>query len=157
MNDKCAAGTGRFLDAAAAVMDLPLEQIGGVSLRSQAPLKITNVCTVFVESEIVSHLARGEKVEDILAGVHNAIAGRSVALMRRVGIKDDVAFTGGVSRNQGMVKALEDKLGTKLQVSEMSQFIGALGAAMFALERVKHGKDLPPRKMPAKTKAHGGH
>ena len=156
MNDKCAAGTGRFLEAAAAVLDLKLSEIGDVSLRSTNPLKITNVCTVFVESEIISHLARGEKVEDILRGVHNAIAGRSVALLRRVGIDAEVTFTGGVSRNLGMVRALEDRLALKVNVSEMSQYIGALGAAMFALERVKHGAPLPTA-VRAAADAHGGH
>lgn len=139
MNDKCAAGTGRFLEACAAVLNLELDEIGPVSLRSERPLRITNVCTVFVESEIVSHLARGKKVEDILRGVHGAIAGRSVALLRRVGIEEDVTFTGGVSRNVGMVKALEDRLGVVVHVHELSQFMGAIGAALFALERASAG------------------
>jgi len=158
MNDKCAAGTGRFLEAAATVLDLGLDAIGDVSLRSTAPLKITNVCTVFVESEIVSHLAKGEKVEDILGGVHNAIAGRSVALLRRVGIEDEVTFTGGVSRNAGMVHALAARLNTRINVNPMSQFVGALGAAMFSLERVRHGT-APPIAEPKENaaNAHGGH
>ena len=152
MNDKCAAGTGRFLDACAAVLDMKLSEIGDASLRSTHPLKITNVCTVFVESEIVSQLAHGEKVEDILRGVHNAIAGRSVALLRRVGIEEQMTFTGGVSRNGGMVRALEERLGMKINVNDLSQYVGALGAAAFALERVKHGIDLPARvERPAPT------
>jgi len=158
MNDKCAAGTGRFLEACAAVLDMKLSEIGDVSMRSTHPLKITNVCTVFVESEIVSQLARGEKVEDILRGVHNAIAGRSVALLRRVGIEAQVAFTGGVSRNGGMVRALEERLGLPINVNDLSQYIGALGAATFALERVKHGGELPPPPRPAGApQTHGGH
>jgi predicted CoA-substrate-specific enzyme activase len=155
MNDKCAAGTGRFLEASAAVLDLKLGEIGEVSLRSRAPLKITNVCTVFVESEIVSHLARGEAVEEILAGVHNAIAARSVALLRRVGIEPELTFTGGVSRNLGMIHALEERLEMKINVSELSQYVGALGAARFALERVRHGTELPPKAVRPET--HGGH
>ncbi len=141
MNDKCAAGTGRFLEACAAVLGLTLDEIGDVSMKSQKPLRITNVCTVFVESEIVSHLARGEAVEDILRGVHHAIAGRSVALLRRVGIDQDVTFTGGVSRNRGMVAALEERLQCHINVSPMSQYMGALGAALFAVERAEN---LPP-------------
>ncbi|MFQ5838948.1 MAG: acyl-CoA dehydratase activase [Thermoplasmata archaeon] len=140
MNDKCAAGTGRFLENAAAVLDLGLDDIGPVSLRSEKPLRITNVCTVFVESEIVSHLARGQLVEDILKGVHHAIAGRTIALIRRIGIEPEVTFTGGVSRNVGMVRALEEKFGMGINVSELSQYMGCLGAALFALERVEGGE-----------------
>ncbi|MBI3666812.1 MAG: 2-hydroxyglutaryl-CoA dehydratase [Acidobacteria bacterium] len=135
MNDKCAAGTGRFLESAAQVMGIELEELGPLSLASRLPLKITNVCTVFVETEIMSHLARGKKPEDILRGVHNSIASRTMALLRRVGIEEAVTFTGGVARNGGIVEALEERLGVKLRLSPDSQFIGALGAALFALER----------------------
>jgi predicted CoA-substrate-specific enzyme activase len=135
MNDKCAAGTGRFLDAAATTMGIPLDEIGPLSLLFQRTLKITNVCTVFVESEILAHLARGREPSDILRGVHLAIAARSVALMRRVGLNAEITFTGGVSRNVGIVRALEDKLGMPLNVSPDSQFMGAIGAALFALDR----------------------
>jgi predicted CoA-substrate-specific enzyme activase len=138
MNDKCAAGTGRFLDAAAHTLNLPLDEIGPLSLRSQDSLRITNVCAVFVESEIMAHLAKGRKVEDILRGVHQAIAGRSVALLRRIGIEAEVTFTGGVSRNAGMVAALEEKLGGRLNVCSDAQFTGAIGAAIFALEKSRH-------------------
>ena len=136
MNDKCAAGTGRFLVNAAGVLNLALDELGEVSLRGTKPVHLTTVCTVFVESDIMAYLAQGKKVEDILAGVHSAIASRTVALIRRVGIEEEVTFTGGVSRNIGMVKALEEKMQTKLNVSNESHFMGALGAALFALERV---------------------
>jgi predicted CoA-substrate-specific enzyme activase len=135
MNDKCAAGTGRFLEAAASTMAVPLDDIGAMSLQFKQPLKITNVCTVFVESEILAHLSRGRAPADILRGVHLAIASRSVALMRRVGLEPEITFTGGVSRNVGIVSALEEKLGQKLNVSEDAQYIGAIGAALFALDR----------------------
>ncbi len=137
MNDKCAAGTGRFLENSASVMDLTLDEIGPVSLQAEKPIRITNVCTVFVESEIVSHLARGEAVEDIMQGVHNAIAGRTIALVRRIGIDPEVTFTGGVSRNIGMVRSLEARFETAINVSELSQYMGCLGAALFALERAQ--------------------
>jgi (R)-2-hydroxyacyl-CoA dehydratese activating ATPase len=140
MNDKCAAGTGRFLAAAADVLGLKLDELGAISAESEKPLKITNVCTVFVEQEIVMHLARGCKVEDVLAGVHNAIAGRSVALLRRVGLDEEITFTGGVARNAGMVRALEHRLGVKLNVAPQSQHIGAIGAALFAWERAARGE-----------------
>jgi len=139
MNDKCAAGTGRFLSAAADVLELPLDDIGPVSLRASRSLKITNVCTVFVEAEIMNQLARGSAVEEILAGVHVSIAGRSIGLMRRVGLEDEITFTGGVSRNVGMVAALEARLERKLNVHKDAQFIGAIGASLFALERAAQG------------------
>jgi predicted CoA-substrate-specific enzyme activase len=135
MNDKCAAGTGRFLAAAADVLDLPLDEIGAVALTSTAPLRITNVCTVFVETEILSQLSRGKKVEDILAGVHSSIAQRSISLLRRIGLNAEITFTGGVSRNPGMVAALSDRLGMPINVSPDSPYNGALGAALFGHER----------------------
>lgn len=137
MNDKCAAGTGRFLVAAGEVMGISLDDLGGVALQSKNPLRITNVCTVFVETEIMSHLSRGSKAEDILAGVHQSIAARSVSLLRRVGIEPELTFTGGVSRNKGMVQALQEKLGIPINVNDDSQFIGAIGAALFAIDRAK--------------------
>jgi predicted CoA-substrate-specific enzyme activase len=139
MNDKCAAGTGRFLEAAAGVLDIPLDQIGPMSLRARHAVRLTNVCTVFVESEIVSSLAQGRSADEILKGVHSAIAARSASLLRRVAVEPELTFTGGVSRNGGMVAALEERLGMKVNVSPDSQFMGALGAALFALERAEGG------------------
>lgn len=138
MNDKCAAGTGRFLEAAAEVMELELDEIGPLALQARVPIKITNVCTVFVETEILSHLARGRKVSDVLAGVHRAIGRRAVGLMRRVGLEPEFTFTGGVSRNPGMCTALEERVGVKLNVSPESHYMGAIGAALFAWERAHH-------------------
>jgi predicted CoA-substrate-specific enzyme activase len=135
MNDKCAAGTGRFLASAADALGMGLDNIGEVSLRAKNPVRLTTVCTVFVESDIMSYLAQGKKSEDILGGVHSAIAARTISLIRRVGIEPEVTFTGGVSKNIGMVRALEEKLGMALNVSDDSHFVGALGAAIFALER----------------------
>jgi predicted CoA-substrate-specific enzyme activase len=135
MNDKCAAGTGRFLSAAADVTGLALDEIGPRALAARNPVRLTSVCTVFVESDIMSYLAQRKSVEDILGGVHKAIATRTMALVRRVGVEDEVTFTGGVSRNVGMVRALETVLGRPLNVSEEGHFMGALGAALFALER----------------------
>lgn len=135
MNDKCAAGTGRFLANAAETLELTLDEIGEISLKARLPVRLTTVCTVFVESDIISYVAQGKKVEDILGGVHRAIAARTVSLVRRVGIEEEITFTGGVSRNVGMVRALEERLETKLNVSPDSHFVGALGGAIFALER----------------------
>jgi predicted CoA-substrate-specific enzyme activase len=135
MNDKCAAGTGRFLSNAADVMGVSLDEVGPISLRGRHPVKIATVCTVFVESDILSYLAQGKKSEDILNGVHLAIAKRTASLARRVAMEPQITLTGGVARNVGMVKALEDVLGAKLQISEDAHFIGAIGAALFALEK----------------------
>jgi len=137
MNDKCAAGTGRFLGAASAALDIPLDQLGTTALRSTMPVKISTTCTVFAESEVLAWLGKGKKVEDILWGVHKSIASRSAGLMRRVGVTERVTFTGGVSRNQAMVTALEERLGVTLNVSEECHFIGALGAALFALDHIQ--------------------
>jgi predicted CoA-substrate-specific enzyme activase len=137
MNDKCAAGTGRFLSAAADVTGVGLDEIGPLSLEAKAPVRLTSVCTVFVESDIMSYLAQRKKIEDILGGVHKAIATRTMSLVRRVGVEEEVTFTGGVSRNVGMVRALEDVLGRPINVSPEGHFLGAMGAALFALERAQ--------------------
>ncbi len=137
MNDKCAAGTGRFLSAAAEVTGMGLDEIGPISLQAKNPVRLTSVCTVFVESDIMSYLAQRKTVEDILGGVHKAIATRTMALVRRVGVEEEVTFTGGVSRNIGMVKGLEAVLGRSINVHEEGHYIGALGAALFALERAE--------------------
>ncbi|MBM4167436.1 MAG: 2-hydroxyglutaryl-CoA dehydratase [Ignavibacteria bacterium] len=157
MNDKCAAGTGRFLSASADVMGISLDELGDVALQSTIPLRITNVCTVFVETEIMNHLSKGRKGEDILAGVHQSISARSVSLLRRVGLEAEITFTGGVSKNKGMVFALEEKLGMKINVCDDSQYNGAIGAALFALERAKahhDGQELNESKIISKQQQH---
>jgi predicted CoA-substrate-specific enzyme activase len=136
MNDKCAAGTGRFLGAAASALNIPLPDLGATALRGERPVKISTTCTVFAESEVLSWLGKGRKIEDILLGVHHSIASRSAALLRRVGLEDEITFTGGVARNTAMIEALNQKLETKVNVSEDSHFMGALGAALFALDHI---------------------
>lgn len=140
MNDKCAAGTGRFLGAAASALDIPLPDLGPTALRGERPVKITTTCTVFAESEILSWLGKGKKIEDILLGVHQSIAARSAGLLRRVGIEAEVTFTGGVARNVAMISTLEERLGQKVNVSDDSHYMGALGAALFALDHVLAGR-----------------
>ncbi len=140
MNDKCAAGTGRFLGAAATALDIPLGDLGPTALTSEKPVRISTTCTVFAEAEVLSWLGKGRKIDDILWGVHQSIAARSFGLLRRVGIEEEITFTGGVARNVGMIKAMEEKLGKKLNVSEESHYMGALGAALFALDSVKAGE-----------------
>jgi predicted CoA-substrate-specific enzyme activase len=136
MNDKCAAGTGRFLGAVASALDIPLGELGEIALRADKPVKITTTCTVFAESEVLSWLGRGKKVEEILLGVHRSMVSRSIGLMRRVGIDSEVTFTGGVARNRGIVEELNRALGFPVNVSGDSHFMGALGAALFARDRI---------------------
>ena len=140
MNDKCAAGTGRFLGAASMALDIPISELGEVALRAERAVKISTTCTVFAESEVLSWLGKGKKIEDILLGVHQSIAGRSLGLLRRVGIEPEVTFTGGVAKNSGMIEALNKGLGLKVNVSPDSHFIGALGAALFALDHIRSSR-----------------
>jgi predicted CoA-substrate-specific enzyme activase len=139
MNDKCAAGTGRFLGAAAAALEIPLAELGGLALEADRAVTISTTCTVFAESEVLAWVARGRRIEEILRGVHESIVSRSLGLMRRVGIAPEVTFTGGVARNAGMVRLLSDRLGFAVNVSEESHFMGALGAALFAADRLSGG------------------
>jgi predicted CoA-substrate-specific enzyme activase len=136
MNDKCAAGTGRFLGAASSALGIPLDRLGPTALEGERPVKISTTCTVFAESEVLSWLGKGKKIEDILLGVHQSIAARSAGLLRRVGIESEVTFTGGVAKNSAMIATLEERLGCRVNVSEESHYMGALGAALFALDHV---------------------
>jgi len=140
MNDKCAAGTGRFLGAAASALDLPLDQLGPTALQSSRPVKITTTCTVFADGEILSLIGKGKRVEDVLLGVHHSVVSRSIGLLSRVGIDKEVTFTGGVANNTGMVSVLNQELGFDVNVSEDSHFMGALGAALFAMDRIVAGR-----------------
>ena len=139
MNDKCAAGTGRFLGAGAFALDIPLGELGPLALNAQNPVKITTTCTVFAESEIINWMARGKKVEDVLMGVHQSIATRSISLLRRVGMEEEITFTGGVTRNVAMVQILEEQLETKINVSPDAHYMGAIGASLFALDQALSG------------------
>ncbi|WP_251448771.1 acyl-CoA dehydratase activase [Vermiculatibacterium agrestimuris] len=137
MNDKCAAGTGRFLDVMAKVLGVPVEGLGQLSAQSEHPVSISNVCTVFAESEVISHLAAGAKLSDIAAGIHISVARRVAALAMRVGIEGQVAMSGGVALNQGVVRAMEMELKRPVLVHPDAQLAGALGAALLAAERMQ--------------------
>lgn len=141
MNDKCAAGTGRFLDVCAGALGFDVGDIGALSLQARRPVKVTSTCTVFAESEVTSLVTRGKDPKDVLAGLHASIASRSYSLMQRVGISEEVTFTGGVSRNEGMVQALTRRLALPVNVSPLSQYLGAVGAALFGAERLGAGDD----------------
>jgi len=134
MNDKCAAGTGRFLEIIAATLDLKLEEMGEISLKSSRKVHISNMCTIFAQQEVVSRLSEGDRLEDILAGLHDALASRTAALARRLKVEPDVVLTGGVAKNVGIVKAMKDNLGCELLVPEDPLITGAMGAAILARE-----------------------
>jgi|YNPNPStandDraft_1061719.scaffolds.fasta_scaffold00208_24 predicted CoA-substrate-specific enzyme activase len=136
MNDKCAAGTGRFLEVMAGVLHVEIGEIGQASLRAKERCRVTSTCTVFAESEMVSLRAEGRALEDILAGIHHAMAHRVVVMGRSVGFNAAVVFTGGVARNIGMRKALEGLIGLEIVVPEEPQIVGALGAAILAREEL---------------------
>lgn len=140
MNDKCSAGTGRFLQAAAHALEIPLDELGPTTLRAEKPVRISTTCTVFAESEVLSWMARGKKIQDILMGVHRSIGKRSFGLLRRVGIEEELTFTGGVAKNVGMVEVMNDVLGFETNVSEESHYMGALGAALYALDHIKSSR-----------------
>ncbi|MEM2238216.1 MAG: acyl-CoA dehydratase activase [Candidatus Caldarchaeum sp.] len=137
MNDKCAAGTGRFIEGAAKVLGLSLSEVGELSLKGKKPVKISSTCAVFAETETMEQLAWGNSIEDVLYGVHTAMAVRSIGLLRRVGIEPELTFTGGVSQNVGMVKCLEEQLNMKINTSSLTMYCGAIGAALFGLEKIK--------------------
>ncbi len=132
MNDKCAAGTGRFLEVMARALEVDLAGFGEMSLCANAPAKISSLCTVFAESEVISLISKGESRENIMAGIHEAIASRVSALAKRVGVNAPVMMTGGVAKNVGVVKALENKLGLPITVAKSPQENGAIGAAVLA-------------------------
>ena len=133
MNDKCAAGTGRFLEKVAQLLSLDLDELGECALKSTNPAEISSQCVVFAESEVISLKAKGVPKEDIAAGIHLATARRVKGLLRRVGFEDDIVFTGGVSHNEGMVKALETEIGNKISKTRLdSTYAGAFGAAITA-------------------------
>ena len=137
MNDKCAAGTGRFLEVIASALNLDVNRMGEVSLKAAKEVPISSTCTVFAESEVVSHVARGENLEEIVAGIHRSIVKRILAMALRRSVVPHVAITGGVAKNKGVVQMIEKDLKQKLVVPEEPQITGALGAALIALDRIE--------------------
>ena len=145
MNDKCAAGTGRFLEVMANALETKLEDMGKISLQSKNPALITAQCGIFAETEVISLIAEGKAVVDIIAGLHDSIASRTLSLVNRVGLELDITMTGGVAKNIGVVNSLEKKLGVEIKKIPIDpQIIGALGASLFAKEEyqksIKKGK-----------------
>ena len=134
MSDKCAAGTGRFLEVIAKALGVRTEDLGTISLKSTKKVSISSLCTVFAQHEVVSRLSEGAPLEDIVAGIHDAIAIRTAKMVERLKTESDVFFTGGVAKNIGVVKALEENLGRKVFVPEEPLLTGALGAALLGKE-----------------------
>jgi predicted CoA-substrate-specific enzyme activase len=135
MNDKCAAGTGRFLEVMARALEIELKDLGPLSLKGRDDLRVSSVCTVFAESEVVGLIAAGRSREDIILAIHNAVADRTEALVARVGLKTDLTVTGGVAKNTGLMDVLTRRLGVALRIPAEPQIAGALGAALIARER----------------------
>lgn len=137
MNEKCAAGTGRFLDVMAGVLEATVDQLGDLDAASTEAVEISSTCTVFAESEVISRLANKVPIENIVAGIHESVAQRTAGLAKRLGVKDDVVMTGGVAQNAGVVHALERVLHVNITIPDNPQINGALGAALYALDKAK--------------------
>ena len=132
MNDKCAAGSGRFLEVIAQALGIRLEEMGTLSLSSNNPCQISSICTVFAESEVVSLRAEGKPIEDLIAGIHKAIATRVFIMGSGLRFEESIVFTGGVAKNQGAKRAFEEVTGREISLPREPQITGALGAALFA-------------------------
>jgi len=140
MNDRCAAGTGRFFEAMARVLNCGLEGLSALSLNGKNPATISSQCSVFAESEVVTLINEGVDLVDIVAGLHNSVAGRLNSMVGKVGLVEDVALTGGCAKNAGLVKALEEKLKVSVRgLPEDPQIVGAIGAALIAVDKVASG------------------
>jgi (R)-2-hydroxyacyl-CoA dehydratese activating ATPase len=147
MNDKCAAGTGRFLEILTATLNLKLEDLGPLSLTAKKKVTITSPCTVFIQQEVANYLSNGVPVAEIVAGLHDVIASKVAKMAKRLKLEPDVVFTGGVAKNIGVVRALEENLGCEILVPGEPLLSGALGAALIgkeiALKALAEGKAVP--------------
>lgn len=140
MNDKCAAGTGRFLDVMANILNLDITQLEVEAAKAQNPVSISSTCTVFAESEVISQLANGVALPDLVAGICKSVATRTGSLVKRAGVRERVCMSGGVAQNAGVRKALEEELGVRIAYSEQAQLMGALGAAIYAFNKAQKKK-----------------
>ncbi len=135
MNDKCAAGTGKFLEMMSRTLDVPLEKLGEFDKKAKKKISINSICTVFAESEVISLMAEKANKEDIIRGLHRGIADRTAGLLERVGVTPEITMTGGVAKNTGVVKAIEKLLNVKLNVPSSPELIGAFGAAIKGMRK----------------------
>lgn len=136
MNDKCAAGTGRFLDVMASILNLDISELEGEAAKATAPVGISSTCTVFAESEVISQLAKGAKIPDLVAGICNSVAVRVSSLVKRAGVVEAVCMSGGVAKNAGVRNAMAKALCTEILYDERAQLMGAIGAAIAAFEKI---------------------
>ena len=136
MNDKCAAGTGRFLDVMANILNLDISELESEAGKSEKPASISSTCTVFAESEVISQLAAGTSIPDLVAGICQSVATRVASQAKRIGVKDRVCMSGGVAKNGGVRDALSKELGVEIAYSDKAQLMGALGAALYALDKI---------------------
>lgn len=142
MNDKCAAGSGRFLEVMAQILEVGgVQNMGPISLESAAPCPISNICTVFAETEVVVHRAEGAKREDLIAGVHESLAYRVHVMAQGLTVQNVAVFTGGVAKNIGVKRCLEKEFGVEFQIPPEPQIVGALGAALYAREALAEASD----------------
>ena len=132
MNDKCAAGTGRFLEIIAETLGLKLEDLSNIALKSAQKVQISNLCTIFAQQEVAAALSEGIRLEDILAGLNQALVSRVASLAKRLRVEPEVVMTGGVAKNRAIVKAMEENLSCDIRVPEDPFLTGALGAALLA-------------------------
>jgi predicted CoA-substrate-specific enzyme activase len=137
MNDKCAGGTGRFLEMIADVLNTPLNKIGELSLESNHTIPFNTICAVFAKSEAITNLRKGVAKSDILSGLHEAISVRCLNLLKKVTIQKDFSISGGISKNKGIVAKIKEKVGLEPLLAEDPQLIGALGAAIFASDKLQ--------------------
>jgi len=134
MNDKCAAGTGRFLEVMAHALEEDLVNFGEVALSTSRRARISSTCTVFAESEVITHVTSGVAKAEVIAGIHDSITSRVATMAGRISVRDDVVLTGGVARNIGVVRMLEEKLDHRIVVPKHAQLAGAIGAALIAVD-----------------------
>lgn len=140
MNDKCAAGSGRFIEVIADTLGVPLEKVGELSLQSRNPAKISNICTIWAQQEVAASLAQGIPISDLLAGVHQSLADRICRMVNRIRVEEAVIVTGGGAKNKGLLKALSEQLGYQILVPEEPLITGALGAALLGKEMAEKAK-----------------
>ena len=145
MNDKCAAGSGRFIEVIADALGVPLDDVGGVSLQSTQPARISNICTIWAQQEVAASLAQGIPIPDLLAGVHRSLAERIVTMVHRLRVEEAVVVTGGGAKNKGLLKVLSEQLGHEILVPEEPLLSGALGAALLGKEMAERAalKNVP--------------
>jgi len=149
MNDKCAAGSGRFIEVITETLGVPLDQVGELSLQSRNPAKISNICTIWAQQEVAASLAEGVAIPDLLAGVHQSLADRICRMVNRLRVEEDIVVTGGGAKNRGLLKALSELLGHEVQVPKEPLITGALGAALLGKEISEKAKQ---DNTPLKTK-----